>query len=227
MKAVAVPVCAVLALLSAVAGAARLLPGPVVTGVSVVATAGCLVVARRSGLTAEDLGLSRAGVRTGARWAVVWVVAVGVGYALAATLPATRDLFGDRRYHYGPGQAVAVALVLVPLRTVLLEEVAFRGVLWALVRRARGPALATAASSTLFGLWHVVSAFALAGSNRMVAERDVTEGVVVGGTVLLTAVAGVVLCEVRRRSASLLPAVALHWAVNGLGVITTALVVAP
>ncbi|MFI7415082.1 type II CAAX prenyl endopeptidase Rce1 family protein [Streptomyces sp. NPDC049627] len=32
-----------------------------------------------------------------------------------------------------------------------------------------------------------------------------------------TAAAGVVLCELRRRSGSLLAPMALHWAVNGFG----------
>ena len=34
-----------------------------------------------------------------------------------------------------------------------------------------------------------------------------------------TAVAGLILCELRRRSGSLLAAAGLHWATNGLGVV--------
>ena len=37
-----------------------------------------------------------------------------------------------------------------------------------------------------------------------------------------TALAGLLLCELRRRSGSLLAAAALHWATNGLGVLLTA-----
>jgi membrane protease YdiL (CAAX protease family) len=39
---------------------------------------------------------------------------------------------------------------------------------------------------------------------------------------LFTAAAGVLFCELRRRSGSLLAPIGLHWAVNGLGVLVTA-----
>jgi len=39
------------------------------------------------------------------------------------------------------------------------------------------------------------------------------------GTVLFTGLAGVVFCELRRRSGSLLAPAGLHWATNGLGVL--------
>ena len=42
------------------------------------------------------------------------------------------------------------------------------------------------------------------------------------GAVAFTAVAGLLLCELRRRSGSLLAAAALHWATNGLGLLVTA-----
>jgi len=38
---------------------------------------------------------------------------------------------------------------------------------------------------------------------------------------LFTAVSGVVLCELRRRSGSLLAPAGLHWAVNGLSVLAS------
>ena len=42
-------------------------------------------------------------------------------------------------------------------------------------------------------------------------------------TIVATAIGGVILCEVRRRSDSLLAPIGLHWAINGLGVIAVAL----
>ena len=44
----------------------------------------------------------------------------------------------------------------------------------------------------------------------------------VAGAVAFTALAGLLLCELRRRSGSLLAAAALHWATNGLGLLITA-----
>ena len=46
----------------------------------------------------------------------------------------------------------------MPVGTVLLEEVGFRGVVYGLAERAHGPLAATAVSSGLFGLWHVLPA---------------------------------------------------------------------
>jgi membrane protease YdiL (CAAX protease family) len=46
--------------------------------------------------------------------------------------------------------------------------------------------------------------------------------VAVAGAVVFTAAAGVLLCELRRRSGSLLAPAGLHWAVNGLGVVVSA-----
>jgi membrane protease YdiL (CAAX protease family) len=42
------------------------------------------------------------------------------------------------------------------------------------------------------------------------------------GAVAFTALAGLLLCELRRRSGSLLAAAALHWATNGLGLLLAA-----
>ena len=88
-------------------------------------------------------------------------------FAAGAALPLTRDAFRDARYHSNTGHALLTAFVLIPLGTVLFEEVAFRGVLWALLRRWRGTRTATAVSSALFGLWHVLPSLGLAGDKAL------------------------------------------------------------
>jgi membrane protease YdiL (CAAX protease family) len=111
---------------------------------------------------------------------------------------------------------------------VLLEEVAFRGVLWGLLRRARGTVTATVASSLLFGLWHVLPSLGLASANAavggVVGSGRPAQAVTVLATMAFTAAAGVVFCELRRRSGSLLAPAGLHWAVNGLSVLASAAV---
>jgi membrane protease YdiL (CAAX protease family) len=68
----------------------------------------------------------------------------------------------------------------------------------------------------------------LAASNEAVGGAVGTgrsaQEVTVLGTVLFTAAAGVVFCELRRRSGSLLAPAGLHWAVNGLSVLAAAAV---
>lgn len=188
-----------------------------------------LLLARAAGLGAADVGLGRGSLRRGAAYALAAVAAVAVVYAVAAWLPATRPAFLDERYRHDLGGAAWVAFAVIPLGTVLFEEVAFRGVLWGLVRRERGATRATVVSSVLFGLWHVLPSLRLHRVNPAVAGLvgDGAAGRVlaVAGAVGFTAAAGVLLCELRRRSGSLLAPAGLHWAVNGLGVLVSAGVV--
>ncbi|GAA3345027.1 hypothetical protein GCM10020358_50560 [Amorphoplanes nipponensis] len=185
-----------------------------------------LLVARGSGLGADDVGLGRGSLRRGAAYGLGCVAAVAVVYLVAARLPVTRSAFLDERYRLDPGAAVRTAFLVIPLGTVLFEEVSFRGVLWGLVRRERGAAPATLVSSALFGLWHVLPSLRLHRVNPAVAglvgPGPAGPFLAVGGAVLVTAVAGVLFGELRRRSGSLLAPLGLHWAVNGLGVLVTA-----
>jgi uncharacterized protein len=177
-----------------------------------------LLLARAAGLTAADLGLARGTWRRGLRWGLVAALFVLVLYLVALALPAGREAFLDRRAHLSVGGALFAALVSVPVGTVLLEEIGFRGVLWGMVCRLRGPVWATAVSSVLFGVWHVLPSAGLGGSNRAVgAVYGSASWLVTVSAVLATMLAGVVLAVLRWRSGSLLAPVGLHWATNGLG----------
>jgi len=190
--------------------------------------AALLVVARRAGLSWDDLGLARRSWRRGAAYAAVAVTLVAGGYAVGAALPETRPAFLDARYHLPPASALVTALLVIPLSTVLLEEVAFRGVLLGLVRHHRGTAWATGVSSSLFGLWHILPSLRLNKANHAVSALVGAGGgarfLVVAAVVAFTAVAGLVFCELRRRSGSLIAAAGLHWATNALGVVAATLV---
>src|SRR5262249_25355180 len=128
--------------------------------------AALLVLARWAGLSWQELGLGRGTWRRGLTWAAAEIGAVAVVFAAGAALPAPRSAFRDARYHHGWGQALLTAFVLIPVGTVLFEEVAFRGVLWGLLRRVRGTWTATIVSSVLFGLWHVLPSLGLAAENE-------------------------------------------------------------
>jgi membrane protease YdiL (CAAX protease family) len=148
--------------------------------------------------------------------------------AVAAALPLTRGAFRDTRYDQGWADALLTAFVLIPVGTVLVEEIAFRGVLWGLLRRWAGTPVATGVSSALFGLWHVLPSLGLAADNEAISSTvgrgRSAQVVTVVGTVLFTALSGVVFCELRRRSGSVLASAGLHWAVNGLSVLASAAV---
>jgi membrane protease YdiL (CAAX protease family) len=198
----------------------RFAPGAYVP-TCVVAAAALLLIARWDGLTRADLGLDTAALYRGLRWAPVLVGAVLAVLLVGLALPATREAFEDERAAgLTLGQLLWRVLVRVPVGTVLLEEVAFRGVLWAMVRRRRGTAWATTVSSLLFGLWHVLPSRGLSQVNTAAAvlgTGPAGRALSVAVGVVATTAAGVVLCELRRRSGSLLAPAALHWAVNGFG----------
>ncbi|MFG2294444.1 CPBP family intramembrane glutamic endopeptidase [Streptomyces sp. NPDC048603] len=189
---------------------------------AVVGTALLLGVLRWAGGTRADAGLAPGTLARGARWALVLIGLVAAVYLAGALLPATRVLFEDRRHEAMTGGEVLFrVLVLVPVGTVLLEETAFRGVLYGLVDRDRGPVWATSVSSVLFGLWHVLPSLGLATAKPALGgtlgDSAAGAALAVLAAVLFTAAAGVLFCELRRRSGSLLAPMGLHWAVNALG----------
>jgi uncharacterized protein len=162
------------------------------------AAAALLLLAWAAGLSWAEIGLIPP-TRTTVAYALGAVLVLIVFYALAR--PALRR----RTPAPHPWRTAAVD---IPLATVTFEEVAFRGVLWASIAHDAGPVWATAVSAALFGLWHLPP------------HRE--RAVVVLGTVLFTAVAGVVLAVLGQAGGGLLVPFAIHWAANGLGVLAVA-----
>jgi membrane protease YdiL (CAAX protease family) len=217
---------AVVAVLAAVNVLNNRLAVPAYVYTSVTASALIVFVGRSAGLSWPDIGLGAEAVTSGVRWALLLAAAVAVGYVAAAALPATRRLFLDRRAeNVRPRDALYQVLIRIPLGTVALEELAFRGVLFGLISQLDGAASATAVSCALFGLWHVLPVLETLRLNEVAgtASRMKPRLIVVLG-VLASALAGLVLCEVRRRTGSLVPAIGLHWAVNAFGLLTAVVV---
>jgi membrane protease YdiL (CAAX protease family) len=192
-----------------------------------VAAVGLVILMRCSGLGWADLGLGREHWKSGLGYALAAVVVVASVIALGVLLPMTRPMFMNNRYATISGAMVA-SMVIIPLQTVIPEELAFRGVLHGALNRAWGFRGVAMAGSLLFGLWHVATSFGLTSSNvgftRLFGGG--IAGMLVGVTaaVLATGAAGFVFSWLRRRSGSLIAPIALHWSLNGLGALAAALV---
>ena len=115
------------------------------------------------------------------------------------------------------------ALVRIPLGTALLEEFAFRGVLFAAWRRVARPIWAAVGSSIVFGLWHVRPSIELLDSNGLATASAGRIGAV-AGAVAATTLAGMVFCWLRMRSRSLLAPYLAHTAANSLALVGVYLV---
>jgi uncharacterized protein len=182
---------------------------------------------RSRGLGWTDLGLGREHWRSGAGYALGAVALVGLVIAVGALLPWTRPMFLNNHYATLSG-ALLASMIIIPLQTVIPEELAFRGVLHGTLDRAWGFRGVAAAGSLLFGLWHIATSLGLTASNvgftRILGGGPL--GMIAGvvGAVIATAAAGFVFTWLRRRSGSLIAPIALHWSLNGLGALAAALV---
>ena len=177
--------------------------------------------ARLSGLSWAELGLARRQMRAGSRWGLGAIGVVAAVYLVGVLLPQTRATFRDSRYHLPLPDTFFTAFVVIPLGTVMIEELAFRSVLWGMLSRHLRPWQVLGMTAGLFGLWHVLPAAHVAEGNEGVAEAVGGGGsaVIVLGTVVLTTFGGLVFGELRRRSDSVLAPIGAHWATNGLGVL--------
>jgi membrane protease YdiL (CAAX protease family) len=191
------------------------------------AAIGLLILVRSRGLGWAELGLSREHVKAGAGYAAAAVAVVLSVVAIGALLPWTRPMFMNNNYATVSGALIA-SMIIIPLQTVIPEELAFRGVLHGALNRAWGFRGVAAAGSLLFGLWHIATSLGLTSSN--VGFTRLFGGGLLGtvaGVVLAvgaTAFAGFVFTWLRRRSGSLIAPIALHWSLNGLGALAAAVV---
>jgi membrane protease YdiL (CAAX protease family) len=203
--------------------ATNLLPDRWYVPVCLFGTVVLLGLAAAAGLSAADLGLGRDTLLPGLLWAAFVIGLTSVGYLVAASIPKARGAFADQRAMSAAGPTIVRRVfVAIPFGTVLLEETAFRGVLFGLILVQHGSVWAVAVTSVLFGAWHLLPARAMHASHDTVSAafgQDRRGRVLaVLGTVAFTAAGGVVFALLRLWTDSLLPPAGLHWTLNGLGV---------
>ena len=191
--------------------------------VNALAASVALGAAAASGLTASDLGLRRDRLRAGLRWGSAAAAPVVAAFGLAALTPATRPLLDDQRIAGLDRRQLANDVLLrIPVGTVAWEEIAFRGVLRAALRRVLAEPAATAVGSAVFGLWHIRPTAEALAVNRLAAGRG-ARILAVTTVAAWTAGAGALMCLLRERSGSLAAPVLLHLAANSTAPLASAL----
>jgi uncharacterized protein len=183
------------------------------TPVNAGAAAASLAVAAASGLTAEELGIGRGRWLPG-RLGSVLAAATAAGWLAAAAAPAARPFLDDKRIADLDGRGVAYqTLIRIPVGTAAWEEIAFRGVLQAMLRRVASEPAAMAVTSGVFGLWHIRPTAGALRANGLASGRAQALTRVAAG-VAVTAAGGAALSWLRARSGRLAAPLALHIAIN-------------
>jgi uncharacterized protein len=191
------------------------------------AAVGLVILLRCNGLGWAEIGLGRDHWKSGMGYALAAVTVVVSVIAVGVLLPLTRPMFMNNHYATISGALIA-SMIIIPLQTVIPEELVFRGVLQGALNRAWGFRGVAVTGSLLFGLWHIATSLGLTSSNvgftRLFGGGLV--GMLAGVTlaVFATGAAGFVFSWLRRRSGSLIAPIALHWSLNGLGALAAALV---
>ena len=87
-----------------------------------------MILVRCNGLGWAELGLGREHWKSGLGYALAAVAAVGTVITVGVLLPATRPMFMNHHYATISGALIA-SMVIIPLQTVIPEELAFRAAL--------------------------------------------------------------------------------------------------
>lgn len=179
---------------------------------------GLLSVFKLGGLTLADIGLDKSKVGSGFKYAAIAIVIILLAFLVAFLVQ--KSLFKDSRYEQSLRNAITASLFVVPLKTVLFEELAFRGIMPALLKDLGSSSwIILLVSSISFGLWHILTA---------PVTTSITSGkhshlLIVGAVFVATCVAGAVFYYLRQQSGSLIAPIAVHWFINGTAIILAAL----
>jgi membrane protease YdiL (CAAX protease family) len=183
-------------------------------GWQLISFGGLFAIYKIANLSLGDIGLSRARLGSGLRYAIVAIAVIAVVFLILYLI--NQNIFRDSRYDQSLGSALKSALFILPIQIVLFEELAFRGVMPSLIKNLGGSFLITVIfSALLFGLWHIASA----PKGELLGKQHVSSLLVIALIFLATSAGGALLYLLRYKSGSLVAPIAVHWFVNGLAII--------
>lgn len=175
------------------------------------------LVARQAKLTKTELGLDRKYLSLGLLKVLPFIFAI---FMIAWTVfLIDPGLFKDQRYNQGINSMLLMIFVSIPIKTVILEEFMFRGVLLGLFNRKLTQTTTVLTSALVFGLWHVFSAGAVNFTQQASLASSNWSSLAVISVVFVTFVSGIFFAWLRVNCKSLIAPMLTHWAVNSVGVV--------
>ncbi len=160
----------------------------------------------------------------------------GIGLGAALSIPPLfflqKPLLLDTPLEYGPvsgltGRGILIDVALrTPINIALLEEVAFRGLLYSTLRRQLYAPASIALSSVAFAAWHIsVTAASVTQTNLSAARLPrfllpYVQPLAVAGGMITTGVAGAAFAFLRERTGNLAAPLVAHWVVDGVIIAT-------
>jgi len=177
-----------------------------------------VAAARWSGISWAAMGMSWSRLARGLLVGGAAAAVIAAVVALGVLLPALAGLFdtGDAANDDAGERAVRLG-VMIPLGTVVFEEVLFRSVTFAALLAVHSVRGALIGQALLFGLWHLVPAISGADGNALVVAGSLT------ATVVATGVAGLGFGWLRLRGNSVAAPAVAHLASNSFGYLVAAL----
>lgn len=170
---------------------------------------------QQTGLRRENLSKS-----------VGWGILAGLGLSVPPLFFFYRPMVLDTPLEFGPVAQMSRRQLFVdlffrmPVGIALLEELAFRGLLYGILRGAMPVRAASAVSSAAFAGWHMtVTATTAAQTNLGDARlpsfvKPYIRPLSVLGGMISTGIAGAIFAALREKTGNLAGSMAAHWVVN-------------
>ena len=178
---------------------------------------------RRGGLASS--GLHREGLGKSLAWGAL----AGTALSVPPLIFFSRPVLLDTPLEYGPisrltrREMLKDVLVDVPISIALLEELAFRGLLFSSLRSVLSAKATVVWSAAAFAGWHfTVTATSAAESNLSSVARlprflqPFVQPLAVAGGMLTTGIAGLLFGALRERTGNLAGPILAHWIVDGV-----------
>lgn len=190
------------------------------TGVAIL-----LAIAKINGIQLKEIGISKNTLKKGIKYGTIGLIATATIIIIGMLIPNTREMFMNNNYN-NIYQALIAAFIIIPIATVIPEEIAFRGVLHGILQRFNNIKFLFIGSSLLFGIWHIASSLNFTEKSAILISTlgsgTTAQWIGVIIPVTATTIAGLIFTWLRQKTNSIIAPIFIHWALNAFGAVASA-----